>query len=44
MHAGRARGTMLELGSGGGNTASFLKRHYRITLCDRSEQMLDRQP
>jgi SAM-dependent methyltransferase len=40
-NARHPRGTMLELGSGGGNTASFLKRHYTITLCDRSEQMLD---
>jgi SAM-dependent methyltransferase len=32
--------TLLELGSGGGNTASHLKRHYRMTLVDRSPAML----
>ncbi len=32
--------TMLELGSGGGNNASYLKAHYEITLCDQSEDML----
>lgn len=33
--------TMLELGSGGGNTASHLKRDLRLTLTDLSPQMLD---
>lgn len=32
--------TLLELGSGGGNNASFLKRHCRLTLVDLSSQML----
>ncbi len=32
--------TVLELGSGGGNTASHLKRKARLTLVDRSEGML----
>ncbi len=32
--------TMLELGSGGGNSASHLKRHVRMTLTDPSETML----
>jgi len=40
-HARTPSRTMLELGSGGGNTASFLKHHYRMTLCDRSTQMLE---
>jgi SAM-dependent methyltransferase len=33
-------GSMLELGSGGGNNASYLKRRCRITLADLSPQML----
>ncbi len=33
--------TMLELGSGGGNTASHLKRDLHLTLTDLSPQMLD---
>jgi SAM-dependent methyltransferase len=33
--------TMLELGSGGGNNASHLKRDLRLTLADLSPQMLD---
>jgi SAM-dependent methyltransferase len=33
--------TLLELGSGGGNTASHLKRDLRLTLTDLSPQMLD---
>ncbi|MCW5852416.1 MAG: class I SAM-dependent methyltransferase [Anaerolineae bacterium] len=33
--------TILELGSGGGNNASHLKAHYRLTLVDLSPQMLD---
>src|SRR5215475_12618498 len=32
--------TLLELGSGGGNTASHLKARYVCTLTDLSEQML----
>ncbi len=31
---------MLELGSGGGNNASHLKRHFGMTLVDRSPDML----
>jgi SAM-dependent methyltransferase len=32
--------TVLELGSGGGNNASHLKRHFELTLTDLSEDML----
>lgn len=32
--------TMLELGSGGGNNASFLKRYFELTLVDISIEML----
>jgi len=32
--------TVLELGSGGGNNASHLKRHFQLTLVYRSPQML----
>jgi SAM-dependent methyltransferase len=32
--------TVLELGSGGGNNASHLKRHFTLTLVDRSPSML----
>jgi hypothetical protein len=32
--------TLLELGSGGGNNASFLKRRFRMTLVEPSEGML----
>jgi SAM-dependent methyltransferase len=32
--------TVLELGSGGGNNASHMKRHFQLTLVDRSPQML----
>lgn len=32
--------TVLELGSGGGNNASHLKRRFRMTLVDRSPSML----
>src|SRR5690606_23195304 len=32
--------TVLELGSGGGNNASFMKRHFKMTLADLSPQML----
>ena len=37
---GEAR-DVLELGSGGGNNASHLKAHFRLTLVDRSPQMLE---
>ena len=33
--------TVLELGSGGGNNASHLKRHFTLTLVDRSPAMLE---
>ena len=33
--------TVLELGSGGGNNASHLKAHFKLTLVDVSEGMLD---
>ena len=33
--------TLLELGSGGGNNASHLKAHFKITLTDLSQGMLD---
>ena len=33
--------TALELGSGGGNNASHLKKHFELTLVDRSPQMLE---
>jgi SAM-dependent methyltransferase len=33
--------TLLELGSGGGNNASFMKRRFRSTLVDRAPGMLD---
>lgn len=32
---------VLELGSGGGHVASYLKRQFEMTLVDLSEQMLD---
>jgi len=32
--------SVLELGSGGGNNASHLKQHFRLTLVDRSPGML----
>lgn len=32
--------TLLELGSGGGNNASYLKTRFQVTLVDRSPQML----
>src|SRR5262245_44403325 len=38
--AGRSSGTLLELGSGGGNNASHLKSHFDMVLVDRSPQML----
>lgn len=33
--------TLLELGSGGGHVAAYLKADYRLTLVDLSEEMLD---
>jgi ubiquinone/menaquinone biosynthesis C-methylase UbiE len=33
--------TLLELGSGGGNNASHLKAHFKMTLVDVSDGMLD---
>jgi trans-aconitate methyltransferase len=33
--------TMLELGSGGGNNASFMKEHFDLTLTDASDDMLN---
>jgi len=33
--------TMLELGCGGGNNASHLKKHFRLTLTDLAPGMLD---
>lgn len=39
-HADGPLQTMLELGCGGGNNASYLKAHYRLTLTDRSAAML----
>ena len=38
--AQRPVNTMLELGSGGGNNASHLKRHCQMTLVDRSPEMI----
>ena len=38
---GRAPGTMLELGSGGGNNASHMKAHARMVLVDRSPGMIE---
>ena len=32
--------TLLELGSGGGNSASHLKSHFQLTLVDLSPDML----
>jgi SAM-dependent methyltransferase len=37
---GACPATILELGSGGGNNASYLKRHARMTLVDLSPGML----
>jgi SAM-dependent methyltransferase len=34
-------GTVLELGSGGGNNASHMKQHYEMTLTDLSAEMLE---
>lgn len=40
-HVARPIETMLELGSGGGNNASHLKAHYRMTLVDVAPGMLE---
>ena len=40
-HADGPVETVLELGSGGGNNASHLKRHFQLTLVDRSPGMLE---
>ncbi len=37
----RPAATLLELGSGGGNNASFLKKRFQMTLVDRSPAMLE---
>lgn len=39
-HGGGQLETMLELGSGGGNNASYLKANYSMTLVDRAPGML----
>jgi SAM-dependent methyltransferase len=39
-HSGRPARTVLELGSGGGNNASHMKRRFDLTLSDRSPEML----
>jgi hypothetical protein len=39
-HGGKPVKTLLELGSGGGNNASYLKKWFEITLVDRSAGML----
>jgi hypothetical protein len=38
--AGGPIGTLLELGSGGGNNASHMKAHFKMTLVDKSPGML----
>ena len=40
-HVDGPLGTLLELGSGGGNTASHLRAHLRLTLTDLAPAMLD---
>jgi len=40
-HAERSIRTVLELGSGGGNNASHLKRHFEMTLVDRASEMIE---
>lgn len=40
LASARAPRTLLELGSGGGSLACHLKGHFRLTLTDRSPQML----
>jgi SAM-dependent methyltransferase len=39
-HGGDGVRTVLELGSGGGNNASHMKKHFRLTLTDISPDML----
>jgi SAM-dependent methyltransferase len=41
QHVDGSLETLLELGSGGGNTASHLKRDLQVTLTDLSPQMLE---
>lgn len=41
QHSDRPPSTMLELGSGGGNTASHLKHDLNLTLTDLSPDMLE---
>ena len=40
-HSRQPPRTMLELGCGGGNNASFLKKHFQMTLVDISPGMLE---
>ena len=40
-HSRRDVRAVLELGSGGGNNASYLKQHWQMTLVDLSPGMLD---
>jgi SAM-dependent methyltransferase len=40
-HARRPVKTVLELGSGGGNNASHMKKHFAMTLTDLSPDMLE---
>jgi SAM-dependent methyltransferase len=40
-YARRPLSEVLELGSGGGNNASFLKHHFTMTLVDLSKDMLE---
>lgn len=40
-HSKRRPRTVLELGSGGGNSAYHLKRHFQMALTDLSQEMLD---
>ena len=40
-HGNRPAKTLLELGSGGGNNASYLKKWFDLTLVDRSPGMLE---
>jgi hypothetical protein len=40
-HARKRPKTLLELGTGGGNNASHMKKHFKMTLTDLSPSMLD---
>jgi SAM-dependent methyltransferase len=40
LGAATRRGTLLELGAGGGSLAFHLKPHFQLTLTDRSPAML----